>query len=122
MAVCVLLQVAVFSRLHISGAGPDIALVAALALAYREGPESGAIAGFGAGLAIDLFLSTPFGLSALAFTIAGYTIGLVQGSMVRMRRSTCSASSSREAPASVASERAAMPLAPKWLLVGAVMT
>lgn len=84
MAVCVLLQVAVFSRLHISGAGPDIALVAALALAYREGPESGAIAGFGAGLAIDLFLSTPFGLSALAFTIAGYTIGLVQGSMVRI--------------------------------------
>ena len=32
MAVCVLLQVAVFSRLHISGAGPDIALVAALAV------------------------------------------------------------------------------------------
>lgn len=84
MAVCVLLQVAVFSQLHIDDAGPDVALVAALALAYREGPSVGAVAGFCAGLAIDLFLSTPFGLSALSFTLAGYAIGLVRGSMVRI--------------------------------------
>jgi rod shape-determining protein MreD len=84
MVIGVLLQVAVFSRLHIDGAGPDIALVIALALAYRDGPTTGAIAGFAAGFGVDLFLRTPFGLSALAFTLTGYVIGLVQGSLVRV--------------------------------------
>ena len=35
------------------------------------------------GLAIDLFLTTPLGLSALSFAITGYAVGVFQAGMVR---------------------------------------
>lgn len=62
---------------------PDLGLVAAVAIAYREGPEIGATFGFCAGLATDFFLQTPLGLSALAFALTAYLIGLVQGALLR---------------------------------------
>jgi rod shape-determining protein MreD len=50
------------------GAAPDLLLLATVAVAASL-PASGAVAfGFAAGLAADLFLVTPFGLSAAAFT------------------------------------------------------
>jgi rod shape-determining protein MreD len=50
------------------GAAPDLLLLATVAVAAAI-PGPGAIAfGFAAGLAADLFLVTPFGLSAAAFT------------------------------------------------------
>ena len=35
------------------------------------------------GFALDLFLTTPLGLSALSYAITGYVVGLVQAGMVR---------------------------------------
>jgi rod shape-determining protein MreD len=82
----VVIQTSVFPHLRIFGAIPDLCLVATVAIAYEEGPQVGAIFGFGAGLAIDLFLSSPAGLSALAFSLTGYFLGVFQGGLVRESR------------------------------------
>jgi len=37
-------------------------------------------------LAVDLFLSTPLGVSALSFSLVGYGVGVVQGGLVRSSR------------------------------------
>jgi len=82
----VVLQTTVFPHLRIFGAAPDLLLVATAAMAYEEGPESGAVFGFASGLALDLFLASPFGLSALAFALTGFLLGMSQGAMLREAR------------------------------------
>lgn len=79
----VLLQTALFPSLQIAGVAPDLVLVAVVAVAYREGPDTGAIFGFAAGLSLDLFLLTPLGLSALAFSLTGYVVGALQSTVLR---------------------------------------
>jgi cell shape-determining protein MreD len=37
-------------------------------------------------LAVDVFLSTPLGVSALSFSLVGYGVGVVQGGLVRSSR------------------------------------
>jgi rod shape-determining protein MreD len=81
--VCVLLQTTLVTHLQIDGVGPDIGLVAVLAVAYEDGADTGAIYGFIMGLAVDLFLTTPLGLSALSFAITGYAVGVFQAGVVR---------------------------------------
>jgi rod shape-determining protein MreD len=80
---CVVLQTTLFTHLRVDDVAPDIGLVAVLAVAYEDGPDSGAIFGFIMGLAIDLFLTTPIGLSAMSFAITGYAVGVFQSGMVR---------------------------------------
>jgi rod shape-determining protein MreD len=79
----VVLQTTVFTHLRIDGVGPDVGLVAVLGVAYSEGPETGAVFGFVMGFAIDLFLTTPLGLSALSYAVTGYAVGVFQAGMVR---------------------------------------
>jgi rod shape-determining protein MreD len=86
----VVLQTTVFTHLRIFGAVPDLTLVATVAMAYEEGPMSGALFGFAAGLSTDLFLSTPLGLSALAFALTGYGVGLFQSGLIRESRGIAS--------------------------------
>ena len=62
-------------HLRVAGVVPDLGLVAAVALAIRFGPELGAAFGFAAGLATDLFLQTPLGLSAFAFGVTAFLVG-----------------------------------------------
>jgi rod shape-determining protein MreD len=57
--------------------------VCVLAVAYEDGPESGALFGFATGLVLDLFLITPIGLSALSFALTGYAVGVFQAGIVR---------------------------------------
>jgi rod shape-determining protein MreD len=82
----VVLQTTVCPHLRVFGAAPDLLLVATVAMAYEEGPESGAVFGFASGLALDLFLASPLGLSALSFALTGYVLGVFQGGMVRESR------------------------------------
>ena len=77
------LQVALFSDLEIAGVSPDVMLVVAVAAGLTGGPDRGAALGFVAGLAMDLVLTTPFGLSALAYGLTGYVVGLGQNAMQR---------------------------------------
>ena len=79
----VLVQTAVLPYARVFGVVPDLGLVATVAIAYREGPELGSIFGFAAGLAMDLFLQTPLGLTALSFALTGYLIGILQGALLR---------------------------------------
>ena len=80
---CVVLQTTLFTHLQIDGVAPDVGLVAVLAVAYEDGADTGAIFGFIMGLAIDLFLTTPLGLSALSFAVTGYAVGVFQQGVVR---------------------------------------
>ena len=82
----VVLQTTVFTHLRIFGAVPDLCLVATVAIAYEEGPQTGALFGFFSGLAVDLFLASPAGLSALANACTGYGVGVFQGGLVRESR------------------------------------
>jgi len=83
----VVLQVTLFSdSLRILGVTADVGLVLTIAVAYYGGPELGAIYGFTAGLAIDCFLTTPTGLSALSFALVGYGVGALQTGLVRASR------------------------------------
>lgn len=83
LVAIVLVQTTVMPYLRVGDVVPELGLVATVAIAYREGPELGAGFGFAAGLAIDLFLQTPLGLSALAFSLTGYLVGILQGAMAR---------------------------------------
>jgi rod shape-determining protein MreD len=82
----VVLQTTVFTHLRVFGAIPDLCLVATVAIAYEEGPQTGALFGFVSGLVLDLFLASPAGLSALANACTGYGVGIFQGGLVRESR------------------------------------
>jgi rod shape-determining protein MreD len=61
--------------LRIAGAHPDLLWLLPITAALLDGPETGAIVGFWAGLAFDLVLPTPFGLSALVGCVLGFAVG-----------------------------------------------
>lgn len=52
--------------------GPDVLLLTVAAVAAVSDRDAAAAFGFAAGLAADLFLSTPFGLCAFAYTLVGW--------------------------------------------------
>jgi rod shape-determining protein MreD len=82
----VVLQTTLFPDLRFFGVAPDLGLVATIAVAYRVGPERGALYGFANGLVLDLFLQTPLGLSALSFAVVGYAVGILQAGMTQELR------------------------------------
>jgi rod shape-determining protein MreD len=82
----VVLQTTLFPDLRLFGVAADLVLVGAIAVAYRVGPETGAVYGFAAGLAIDLFLQTPLGISALSFAAVAYGVGILQTGLSRAPR------------------------------------
>jgi rod shape-determining protein MreD len=83
LVLIVVVQTTVMPHLRVFGVVPDLGLVVAVALAVRYGPETGAAFGFAAGLAADAFLQTPLGLSAFAYGMTAYVVGVLQNSLVR---------------------------------------
>jgi rod shape-determining protein MreD len=83
----VVLQTSVFTHLRIFDAVPTLLLVATAADAHESGPLSAAVFGFASGLVVDLFLTTPIGLSALSYALTGYAIGIFQAGLIRESRS-----------------------------------
>lgn len=73
----VVVQHGVMPDFTIFGVHPDLLLLLSLVVAITGGADRGAIAGFASGLATDVFLSTPLGLSALAYAVAAYGIGIL---------------------------------------------
>jgi rod shape-determining protein MreD len=73
--VVLMVQQTVMLALRVGGAHPDLLWLLPITAALLDGPETGAIVGFWAGLAFDLVLPTPFGLSALVGCLLGYTVG-----------------------------------------------
>lgn len=72
------LETAIFGRITLLGARPELLLVVIVALAMGEGPELGAVAGFVMGFSTDLVLEAPAGLYALTFTTVGYAVGAIR--------------------------------------------
>src|ERR1700679_5168 len=74
--IVLMVQQTVMVVLRVGGAHPDLLWLLPITAALLDGPESGAIVGFWTGLAFDLILPTPFGLSALVGCIWGYSVGV----------------------------------------------
>jgi rod shape-determining protein MreD len=83
LLTAVVLQAAVVSRLDVFGAHADLLVLVPIAVALVDGPERGAMAGFVAGLAVDLLSTTPFGLTALAYSVVGFVVGAFQHGVLR---------------------------------------
>ena len=69
------LHAGVVPHLAVRGAAPDVLLVWVVAVARARGSRAGAGFGFSAGLGADVFLATPVGTSALAYTLLGHVLG-----------------------------------------------
>ncbi len=70
-----ILQVSIFTQVHVLGGLPDLLLVMLVAVALLRGSMFGAIGGFLAGLLVDTATLGQLGLTSLVLTIAGYWIG-----------------------------------------------
>jgi rod shape-determining protein MreD len=78
--VAVVVQVTIVDRIAFpGGTGPDLVLLAVVALALASGPMVGVLTGFWAGLALDVAPpgSHFVGQNALVFCLVGYLCGLV---------------------------------------------
>ena len=73
--VAAILQVSIFSQVHVLGGVPDLLLVTLVAVALLRGAIVGAVGGFFAGLLVDTATLGKLGLTSLVLTIAGYWIG-----------------------------------------------
>ena len=78
LLLAVILHTAVFPQLRAFDVAPDVLLLLAVAAGIAGGPERGAATGFACGLLADCFLQTPFGLSALTYSLVGWAVGSFQ--------------------------------------------
>ena len=83
LITALVLHLALFSDLRVLGVAPEVPLALAVTAGLVGGPERGAAAGFAIGLGIDLYLPTLFGLSALIYTVWGYSVGLLEERIFR---------------------------------------
>ncbi|HXR68989.1 MAG TPA: rod shape-determining protein MreD [Dermatophilaceae bacterium] len=73
--IVLMVQQTMMVALRVGGVHPDLLWLLPITAALADGPETGGIVGFWAGLAFDLVLPTPFGLSALVGCLLGYAVG-----------------------------------------------
>lgn len=79
----VISQHTIFSSIQIFGVHLDLPLLLVIAAGFTLGREGGAIVGFVVGILVDSYLLTPFGLSALVFSVLGYLAGQTEkGSLI----------------------------------------
>lgn len=68
-------QQTVVARLPLPGGRPDLVLLIVVAVALSGGELAGVLAGFGAGLLLDLTADHPLGLQALVLCVVGSVVG-----------------------------------------------
>ncbi len=83
LVVALTLQVSVAPDLRLFGVQGDLMLLIAVAAGLAAGPERGAAVAFASGIGYDLLLQTPFGLSALTYSLLAFVIGSLQDSVLR---------------------------------------
>ncbi|HEX5367391.1 MAG TPA: rod shape-determining protein MreD [Acidimicrobiales bacterium] len=83
VAAAILLQITLVSDLRIAGAVGDVALVVVVAAGITGGPDRGVAYGFAVGLAFDLVVDSPFGLTVLTYALVGYGTGLASAALQR---------------------------------------
>jgi rod shape-determining protein MreD len=73
------LQTTLLARLTLIGVIPQLVLVVVVSLAYLDGESVGVVMGFAGGLLIDLTsLQSIVGLTALVYTLIGYSVGYLR--------------------------------------------
>ncbi len=72
----VLVQETLVLDLRVGQVHADVLVLLPILAGLVGGPATGASMGFGVGLVADLFVPTPFGLSALVGTLVGFAVGL----------------------------------------------
>ena len=83
IVIALTVQLGIAPSLGLFGVQGDLLLLVAIAAGIATGPDRGAAIAFAAGLAYDLMLQTPFGLSALTYAIVAYLVGGLQDSVLR---------------------------------------
>jgi rod shape-determining protein MreD len=78
VVTALLLQSTAFAQVKLLGAKPELMYLVTVLLAMMEGPSSGAIGGFSAGMAQDFLLDHPKGITALTLTLVGYVVGMAR--------------------------------------------
>ena len=78
IVIALLAQTTVFADVRLLGARPELMYLLTIVFALLEGPSSGAITGFAAGMAQDFLLNQPKGITALTLTLVGYAVGLLR--------------------------------------------
>jgi len=73
--VAAIVQVSIFTQVHVFGGVPDVLLVTLVAVSLLRGTIVGASGGFFAGLLVDTARLGELGLTSLVLTLAGYWIG-----------------------------------------------
>ena len=81
--LALVLHTSVLPHFRLFGVAADVLLLLGVCAGIVGGPERGAVIGFFAGLCADLFVQTPFGLSALAYSLTGYAVGSLQSTILR---------------------------------------
>jgi rod shape-determining protein MreD len=77
LGLAVLFTASLAADANVFGGSPDLVCVVVVSLALLRGPEIGALAGFGAGLAVDALTWEPRGPAALVYCLVGYGAGRV---------------------------------------------
>ena len=73
--VAVILQISGFGEIRLFGGSADLVPLLVAAVALYAGSVPGALAGFCAGLLLDLAVGNNLGASSLVLTTVGYTVG-----------------------------------------------
>jgi rod shape-determining protein MreD len=79
VVLAVVIELTVLAPINFWGATPPLTLVVVAAVAFTFGPVTASIAGFTAGLLLDLAppAAGTIGISALLLTVVGYALGRV---------------------------------------------
>lgn len=74
-----IIELTLLSRLEFPGATPDLVIVVVVAIALAMGPTQGAVAGFSAGVLVDLAppADTLLGVNAIVYMAIGFVTGFV---------------------------------------------
>lgn len=81
--VAVLLQTVLAPAIEVLGVRPDLPFVIVLLVAFHEGAAGGALAGFVAGLFVDLSSTHVLGVSSLCNSVIAFGVGSIADRLVR---------------------------------------
>ena len=83
VSVALVLHLSLFLAVRVGDAHPRVLLLMAVGAGFLTGPERGAVIGFALGVLADLFVQTPFGLSALTYALVAFAVGGLQSGIIR---------------------------------------
>ncbi len=84
--VALLFQLTFFAEVRVAGVAPELPALVAVLAAVFAGARNGSLIAFLAGLMWDVYLSTPLGLSAIAFALVAHALGVVTEDLVHSTR------------------------------------